>query len=443
MQNMKYKIFFFIPLGFLLFALTGTVFADSCDDTCETKCVALYPTNTDSQKNCEDDCVDDCEDLEKKAKVYENLIKLKDKQQDALADQLENINSEHAKTLAELQEAQKKVQTLEQQINSLGEQIQEGELKVSYQKKILAGLMQSYFEYDQQGVLPLVLTDKAFSEVLNQLDYVQQSGDRVSNILSEIKKAKQKLVDDQDNLKQKKTESDEAKEDLLDKKENLQVTKNQKTNLLVQTQGEEAKYKQLLARVEAQKEELLDFSTASNIDDVSSSVSSYPKPSSNLASTSWYYSQKDSRWGNKRIGNSKTLMKDYGCAVTAVSMVFRKNGASIDPGKMASQKIYSYDLIKWPVTWSPSISLISSTSHGNIKWSTVDSEIKKGNPVIVYIKRSRGGGHYVVITGKDKKDYIVHDPYFGANLYLSTSKSLVGKLGTDSKVAIDQMIIYN
>jgi hypothetical protein len=49
----------------------------------------------------------------------------------------------------------------------------------------------------------------------------------------------------------------------------------------------------------------------------------------------------------------------------------------------------------------------------------------------------------VVITGKDSKDYIVHDPYFGANLYLSTSKALVGKIGIDSSVRVDQMILYH
>ena len=205
----------------------------------------------------------------------------------------------------------------------------------------------------------------------------------------------------------------------------MESTENQKTNLLSQTQGEEVKYKQLLARVEAQKADLFDFSAASNAGSLSDSVNSYAKPSDNLASTSWYFSQKDSRWGNNKIGNSNSLMKDYGCAVTALSMVLRKNGSSIDPGKMAKQKVFYYDLIKWPVTWEPSVSLISSISHGNINWSKIDAEIKKGNPVIVYIGRSRGGGHYVVVTGKDKKDYIVHDPYFGPNLYLSTSKALV------------------
>ncbi|HLN19248.1 MAG TPA: C39 family peptidase, partial [Patescibacteria group bacterium] len=193
-----------------------------------------------------------------------------------------------------------------------------------------------------------------------------------------------------------------------------------------------------------QKKELFNFSEASNLGEVSASVSKYPKPSENLASTSWYFSQKDSRWGNKRIGNSNSLMKDYGCAVTSISMVFRKKGSSIDPGKMAGQKIFYYDLIKWPATWSPGIALTSSVSHGNIRWSTVDSELKNDNPVIVYIKKTNGrGGHYVVISGKDSKDYIVHDPYFGSNLYLGTSKALVGKIGVDSGVKIDQMIIYH
>jgi peptidoglycan hydrolase CwlO-like protein len=445
MRKIKYKKIFILALAsflFFIFISPQVVFASSCSDTCETKCLATY-TDTAGQKKCKNDCVDDCENLEKKAKIYEDLIKLKNKQQDALSGQLDSINDQQSVTLAQLKETQKKVQSLDKQINNLSDEIKEGEFKVNFQKKILADLMQSYYEYDQQGILPLILAGKAFSEITNQLDYVEQSGDRVSGLLIEIKKTRQKLMDNQDNLKQKKEESNLAKENLIDKKENLEATENQKTNLLVQTQGEEEKYKKLLARIEAQKQELLDFSSASNLGDVSSSVNSYPKPSSNLASTSWYYSQKDSRWGEKKIGNSKTLMKSYGCAVTAVSMVFREKGANISPGTMASQKIFYYDLIKWPATWSPSISLISSSSHGNIKWATVDSEIAKGNPVIVYIKRSRGGGHYVVVTGKDSKDYIVHDPYFGANLYLGTSKSLVGKLGVDSNVSIDQMIIYN
>ncbi|MCX6761881.1 MAG: C39 family peptidase [Candidatus Moranbacteria bacterium] len=424
-KKIKFEIFVIIFFIFF-FSYEKSVLADSND------CSAL---SGDAQQQCED--------LEKKARIYEDLIKLKNKQQDALAGQLDSINSEQAKTVAQLQETQKQVQTLQQQIDNLEENIKDGEAAMNFQKNILAGLMQSYYEYDQQGILPVVLTNAAFSDILNQSDYIEQSGAKVSDVLAEVIRTRQKLIDDQNTLKQKKEEIDGAKNDLIDKKENLQSTENQKTNLLVQTQGEEVKYKQLLANAEAQRAELFDFSAASNIDDVKQSVGGYAKPSSNLASTSWYFSQLDSRWGKMKIGNSNSLMEDYGCAVTSLAMVFREKGASTDPGKMAKQKIFSFDLIKWPGSWSPGISLVSSISHGNISWSTVDAQIKKGNPVIVYLSRSRGGGHYVVVTGKDSKDYIVHDPYFGANLYLSTSKSLVGKLGANSSVSVNQMIIYN
>ena len=65
-------------------------------------------------------------------------------------------------------------------------------------------------------------------------------------------------------------------------------------------------------------------------------------------------------------------------------------------------------------------------------------------PVIVFIKKTKGGGgHYVVIHNKDSKDYVVHDPYFGANLYLGTSKALMGAMSPASGTVLDQAIIYN
>ncbi len=259
-KKIKFKLFAILLFAFF-FLRAKDMLADSND------CSAL---TGDAQNKCED--------LEKKAKIYEDLIKLKNKQQDALAGQLDSINTAQAQTAAQLQEAQKQVQTLQQQIDGLEQDIKDGEAAMDFQKKILAGLMQSYYEYDQQGILPLVLAGKAFSETINQLDFVEQSGDKVSGLLIEIQQSRQKLVDNQSSLRQKKEEIDNAKNNLINKKENLQSTENQKTNLLVQTQGEEAKYKQLLAKAEAQKAELFDFSAASNINDVKQSVGNYAKP---------------------------------------------------------------------------------------------------------------------------------------------------------------------
>ena len=428
-MNKKIKfIFFSVGVFALLFFGAKNIFADD-DVDCDT---------------LTGDAKDECENLEKKEKVYKELIEIKNKQQNTLSGQLETIDKEQEINRLKLSQTQKQVGELEKKIDELEKSILSKEEDLNAQKKFLVGLMQSYYEYDQQGLLDLVLIDKNFSETVVQADYLEQSSVKLSDVVTAIEKDRNDMMNDRNELNQKREEINKQKEILTDRNNTLAYNENQKQSLLEKTQGEEQKYQDLLARVEAQKLELFNFSEASNADEVISSVGKYPKPKDNLASTSWYYSQRDSRWGNKRIGNSSSLMKDYGCAVTSVTMVFREKGAGIDPGKMAGQKIFYYDLIKWPATWSPGISLASSISHGNIKWSTIDSEIKKGNPVIVYIKKTNGrGGHYVVITGKDSKDYIVHDPYFGANLYLGTSKALVGKIGSDSGTKVDQMIIYH
>lgn len=406
----------------------------------------FFLPSSSSAANCDDlsgDAKKQCEDLEKKAKVYENLIALKNKQQDTLETQMDSIDKEQAVTKSNLESIKSEIGELSPKIENLERDIQEKSRQVEIQKTILSKFMQSYYEYDQDGLLGLAVLDDNLNDVLNQTEYLGQSGVKVKDILSELQKSRDELLHDQTDLKEKKEEYNQKINDLSDKQEDLLANENRKQTLLSQTQGEEQKYRELLKRVEEQRKELFNFSEASNLNEIRASVENYPKPSSNLASTSWYFSQTDSRWGSKKIGNSSSLMSDYGCAITCVSMVFRKNGASTDPGKMAKEKIFYYDLIKWPATWPPGITLTSSVSHGNINWSTIDRKIRGGDPVIVYIKKTNGrGGHYILVTGKDSKDYIVHDPYFGSNLYLGTSKSLVGKLGVDSKVVVDQMIIY-
>ena len=171
---------------------------------------------------------------------------------------------------------------------------------------------------------------------------------------------------------------------------------------------------------------------------------SAPKPKSGTASTSWYYSQTDSRWGNNRIGLSSSLMKDYGCAITSLSMVFTYHGEKITPGKLASQPIFYQDLIVWPRTWK-SLEVQGSTAHGSVSWSNVDKQLEKDNPVIVFVRAAAGKGHYVVVVGKDKKSgnkYVVHDPLFGSNIFLETTQKLVGAIYKAS-TRIDQAIVYN
>ena len=386
-----------------------------------------------------------CEAFDKKAQAYCDLVEIKSKTQSTLKTQLTLIDAQQSKTTEELQKTQEKVKNIGENIESLDNEIKSKDKIIKYQQNILAGLIQSYYDYNQDGILQIILLRENFSSFFDQNDQIEQASSNVNDVLQDIQISKGELERQYQEIADKKKESEDLKQQLEEKTNKLQYSEQQKKILLTQTQGEEQKYRELLVRVEQQKMQLFDFSSASNSDELIASVSSYAKPDNKYWASDWYFSQRDSRWGSQSIGNSKTLMSGYGCAVTALAMVLRENGAAVDPGTMAKQPIFSYDLIKWPGSWASGITLASSIGHEGVNWSTVNTEISKGNPVIVYLRKTNGkGGHYVVIHHYDaaKKDYVVNDPYFGANLYLGTSKSLVGKIGVDSGVAIDQMIIY-
>ena len=402
-------------------------------------------TNAADQKQINDK-QDQIEDLEKKAENYRQMIELNQSKAQTLGNQIKLMESQISSLESGITAIQQKIDDTAQDIDGLSSQIDAKQKDIEAQKIVLGQLLQAYYENDQDTLTEMMLKNSSFSEFMNQSEYISQTGSKVDNVLSSISDAKDQLESAKKNLEAKNEQQKEQRGNISQKKLALDGEQASREQLLVDTQGQEQKYQQLLQRVEQQKQELL-----GDIEELSGQKSSelaeveatLKKPKSGLASTNWYFNQRDSRWGNQSIGYSNTLMKSYGCAVTAVAMVFSYHGSEINPGTLAKQPIFSRDLIVWPKTWKGT-NLVSTTGHGNIDWDVIDTELKNKNPVIVFVKSTRrGGGHYVVIHGKDKNDnYIVHDPYWGSNIFLSSTKAYVGAL-YGSGTTVDQMIIYH
>lgn len=437
----KIKTKFSLRTLFLLIAVAAVVFALKLKIFADTSVTEL--NNNASQSSETEKKI---KELEEKAEVYRKIIDLKVKQQGSLNNQISILDAEILKLEAETERNKEEIANLNDQVADLEKRIKNKEESIKHQKKLLSELVQSYYERNRSDVFSVILTSSEANYFMVQKDRFAQTGNKIGEMMKNIKSLKEQMENEKKSLEQKKAEMTDLHYELEDKTTQLEGNKYQKEILFNQTKGEEARYRELLSRVEAQKEELL------NIDELYAasglSVDKFDKPSkSSYASTSWYYSQKDSRWGNNTIGNSNTLMKNYGCAVTSVAMAFTYHGGSITPKTLAKQPIFYWDLIAWPKFWQAAgVEMDSNYGcyHGNINWKTVDSAIKKGNPVVIYIKKTNGkGGHYVVIHNKDKDgEYIVHDPYWGPNIYLDTTRALVGGLEPKSGTTIDQMIIY-
>lgn len=194
--------------------------------------------------------------LEKQAKTYNSIIKLKEKQEATISSQLQLIDLAQRKTTQELTSTSEKLNSLKDQISDLAEKIKENEKQLLFKTKILGNLMQNYYEYDRQGILDLVLMEKSISASLQGTEYIKQSGMKINELLADIRKAKKEMEEQKIQLEGKEKESEKIKETLEDKNLTLQNNENQKEILLGQTQKEKEKYSQLLASIENEIYEL-------------------------------------------------------------------------------------------------------------------------------------------------------------------------------------------
>lgn len=431
-------LYVFLILVFAYYAKQG-VLAES------TTTNSSSDTESANQEQIQDK-QEQIDDLQKKAESYRQMIEMKQDKAETLENQIKLMESEISSLQSDIGTLQKDIDQTSTEIGNLSGKIEDKEKDIAQKRIVLSGLVQTYYENSQDTLTEFMLRGSTLSDFLSQTDYISQTGIKVDDVLTSFVSDKEDLEIAEKTLELKNNDQKERQGKILEKRRYLDDEQQSKEQLLNQTQGEEQKYQSLLSQVEKQKQELLGDISALSVERSSALAeveASIQKPKSGLASTSWYFAQTDSRWGDKHIGFSNTLMKNYGCAVTAVAMVLRYHGSDIDPGTLAKQPIYYHDLIVWPGQWK-GVELVSSHTHGNIDWKVIDTELKNKNPVIVFIRATnRGAGHYVVVHSKDKNgDYVVHDPYWGANIFLSSTRAYVSALyGGGTK--IDQMIIYH
>ena len=253
MKNKKLKLilFFLFLIGcFSIFKL-AKIYASDCKDTCDT----TYPTNETARDECENNC-EKIESNEKKAEKYREIIETEIAKQTTFTNQLDYINNQQSTNQRNLSNTISEIDNLSKKIETLEKDIKEKEKEIVYQKKVLSVLMQSYYDYNQQGILGLILFDENTASPFEKTDYIEQSGMRASEILNGIKEAQQKLVTNQEELKKSQEESVKAKDRLQEEKYKLQVTENQKQTLLAETTAKKEKYEELLRSIEREIYEL-------------------------------------------------------------------------------------------------------------------------------------------------------------------------------------------
>lgn len=127
------------------------------------------------------------------------------------------------------------------------------------------------------------------------------------------------------------------------------------------------------------------------------------------------FAQSDPRWADDPLGPTQSSMAEAGCAVCSAAMVLAFYGQDIDPGRLnafLSDK-GGYTPEGW-LYWEKAADYHPGAARHAYEdlpsYYLIDSNLERGNPVIVRIRFPNGVTHFVVIMGKDGFDYLIQDP---------------------------------
>src|SRR6266576_1251475 len=133
------------------------------------------------------------------------------------------------------------------------------------------------------------------------------------------------------------------------------------------------------------------------------------------------FRQGDEKWSDDPLGGvpENGTVGGEGCAVAAAAMVFKFYGIDTDPQQLNwfLTSVDGYTERGW-LYWDRAAWLspnrVRHVYEDLPSYRLIDSNLARGNPVIVRVRLRGRVTHFVVIAGKDGFDYLVRDPGAGA-----------------------------
>jgi peptidoglycan hydrolase CwlO-like protein len=292
-----------------------------------------------------------------------------------------------------------KISQTETLVSSISGKINNLEISLQDRVKLLRKLIAGTYKNSQLEPIALLFSSGGFSQGISAVEYagVTQSYNR--RLLHDTQMV-------QANYSQQKQLIEASQTKLKQQKLSLSQLREEKNTLLAQTKNDEAVYQKLLAQAIAQRDAMGLFTAGGDL------LPPQPSPDG------WYMNQRDERWGTTCIGSTCSFKNPspvwrYGCLITSIAMLQKKNGIDITPRAIALNQSYffqDYMLLPWPAQSGFKF----TRSAKNMK--LVDSELSAGRPVVIELLFSNRSQHFIVLKSKDGSDYVMNDPWFGPDL---------------------------
>ncbi|MDD4332852.1 MAG: peptidoglycan DD-metalloendopeptidase family protein [Patescibacteria group bacterium] len=204
------------------------------------------------------------EELQKKQKDYSSAIQKKQKEQANLNNQLSIIEDRIAKSEIELESAELEIDKTNLEIKKTNLEIDTKNREIEREKEHISNVLRIIYKQDQVSSLEILLMNDSLSDFLNEMKYLEDVNSEILNSVENLKDYKKQLEDQKINLDEKGKELEKLKADLESKKDMLASESDNKNYLLEQSENSESEYQRLLAQ--AKKEQLQASNDIANLE---------------------------------------------------------------------------------------------------------------------------------------------------------------------------------
>ena len=118
------------------------------------------------------------------------------------------------------------------------------------------------------------------------------------------------------------------------------------------------------------------------------------------------------------IGGSSKPLGTVGCTVCCLSMALAQHGIDLTPSELnrALKKADGFTAKGW-LFWPAIAQVTGGRARAEILWRPtlrqIEEELAAGNPVVVKIAPPPMIQHWVLLVGRDGRDFLVKDPLDG------------------------------
>ncbi len=196
------------------------------------------------------------EALQKKSESYKRKIEDAQKKSASLSTELAILSNKIAKIKIDIEATEKKIETLALEIQNLEVQILEKENQIAYNRDRIAEFLRLIYKNDQKGYLEIITANESFSEVFNQMKYIENLQADLQKALNELQALKAELEKQRGEVEGKKNDAEKSKDEMTKMQSSLEEQIGNKEFLLDKTAASEKQFQNWLLQSKYEEEQI-------------------------------------------------------------------------------------------------------------------------------------------------------------------------------------------